>query len=312
MLKDKIIPFNGETKYVFFSGKGGVGKTTVSASTAVWLATQGYKTLIISTDLQMSLNDIFAQKLNSTPTGIVGVPNLFGISIDTGESLERNRKQVIDALKIVDPDSPLLKQIEMDKKSDCGCAQAAVFEFTKYLNSKKEFDVIVFDTAPIGTTLEKIGGQAKFVLNIVNQIDVKKKLIEEIGLTKLNEQIKALEDAVVSDLNAIYNLQSENTSFIMVMIPERLPLAEVQRNIPVLENEHHINVRGIVINNILPQQERISTPFWRKKWEMQDKYVNMTFDSYKNRSIAKVFLMESEVIGINKLHKIGNQLYGGE
>ena len=63
MIKTIITPDNNKTKYIFFSGKGGVGKTTVSASTALWLANEGYKTLIISTDLQMSLNDVFDQDI---------------------------------------------------------------------------------------------------------------------------------------------------------------------------------------------------------------------------------------------------------
>ncbi len=95
MLQDVLLPKEGSNKFIFFSGKDGVGKTTVSASTAVWIANQGYKTLIASTDLQHNLNDVFQQKINSSDTQIQGVPNLMAVSIDAAESLDKHRNKMI-------------------------------------------------------------------------------------------------------------------------------------------------------------------------------------------------------------------------
>lgn len=312
MFRDIILPAQGETRYIFFSGKGGVGKTTTSASTAVWLAKQGFKTLIVSTDLQRSLNDVFGQDIKSEPTPITGVPNLKAVTIDTAESIERNRKQVIGTLQIIDPDSLLLQQINDDKMGDCGCAQAAVFEFSYYLSKEREYDAIVFDTAPLGSTLEKIGTQTKYVLNTLNNRDIQKKLIAEIGLKVLNTQIQALEDLKQKDEIAFNNLRSEKTSFIMVMIPEGMPLAELERSIPTLEDEYHIPVRGIIINHVIPEHERDTTDFWRKKWAMQYKYINLTEDKFKQKGIAQVALLESDVLGVTKLKIIGEQIYKEE
>lgn len=312
MFKNMIIPNGEEAKFVFFSGKGGVGKTTVSASTAVWLANQGYNTLVVSTDLQKSLNDIFEQDIKPDPTPITGISNLKAVSIDTGESIERHRKKIMETLEMVDSNSLLLKQIKDDKKTDCGCAQAAVFEFGEYLNKDKEYDVIVFDTAPVGSTLEKIGAQTKYVLGILNQLEVKKKLIEELGESGLKEQIKSLEEIKQEDERAIENLRSDRTSFVMVMIPEGMPLVELERNIPVLENNYNIPIRGIVINNILPERERSSTDFWRTKWAMQNRYINLTYQKFKDKKIGKVQLLDTEVLGLKKLKIIGEHLYGGD
>jgi len=312
MFKNIIIPNNEETKFVFFSGKGGVGKTTVSASTAVWLADQGYRTLIVSTDLQLSLNDVFGQDIRSEPTSITGISNLKAVSIDTGESIERHRKKIMETLEMVDPNSLLLKQIKDDKRTDCGCAQAAVYEFSEYLNKDKDYDIIVFDTAPVGSTLEKIGAQTKYVLGILNQLEVKKRLIEELGELELKEQTEALKKIKQEDERAIDNLRSDRTSFIMVMIPEGMPLVELERNIPVLENDYNIPIRGIVINNILPEQERSSTDFWRTKWAMQNKYINLTYQKFKDKEIGKVPLLETEVLSLKKLKIIGEYLYGGD
>jgi len=311
MLKDVIIPDDRKKRFIFFSGKGGVGKTTVSASTAVWLADQGYRTLIVSTDLQLSLNDVFEQHISSKGTNIAGISNLTAVSIDGAESIDRHRQKMMKTLKVLEPDSFLLKQMEIDKTIDCGSAQAAVFELSEYLNND-EYDAIVFDNAPTGVHLEKIMAQSKYVLAMTTQVEKRKKLVETLGEQEVERQIKAIEEIKQKDEQAIENLRSEKTSFIMVMIPEALPLAELERNIPVLEEGYKIPVRGIVINNVLFPEERKATDFWKTRWRMQKKYIDLTYQKFKNKEIGKAPVLEEEVFGIDKLRIVGNTLYGGE
>ncbi len=161
--------------------KGGVGKTTIAASTAVWLADQGYKTLIVSTDLQMSLNDVFRQNTVGGEIAIDGVPNLKAKSIETAVSIQRHREKMVQTLQLVDPASPILKMLDLDKGTDCGCAQAALFEFSEYLQDSRGYDAIVFDTAPAGTTLEKIMNQRNYVLSLTSQLETNKKMISTLG-----------------------------------------------------------------------------------------------------------------------------------
>lgn len=310
MITNVIKPSEGKNKYIFFSGKGGVGKTTVSAATAVWLANQGYKTLIISTDLQLSLNDVFNQEITSQGTKITGVPNLTAISIDAAESMEKYRQRTIEMLRILEPNSIILQQMELDKKVECGSAQAAVYELTEYFNDN-QYDVIVFDNAPTGAHLEKILAQSQYVLSLVNQIEKKKKLVELYGDPEVKKQVPALEKLVEKDKNAIEKLRSELTSFIMVMTAEPLPLAELTRNIPILENDYHIYVKGIIINNVLSQAERKSTSFWKERWNMQEKYINSAYQQFNNKEIEKSWLIDEEVIGVEKLKLVGERIYGG-
>jgi arsenite/tail-anchored protein-transporting ATPase len=109
-MAELVKPGNG-VKYSFFSGKGGVGKTTMAASTATWLADQGYRTLIVSTDLQKSLNDIFQQETVGEELPVAGVPNLKAKSIETAESLMRHREKMIGTLEIIEPGSPNIKMM---------------------------------------------------------------------------------------------------------------------------------------------------------------------------------------------------------
>ncbi len=310
MLKDVLLPKEGSKKFIFFSGKGGVGKTTVSASTAVWLANQQYKTLIVSTDLQRSLNDVFGQDIKSEPTQITGVPNLKAVTIDAAESLDKHRKKMMDTLRVLEPDSYLLKQMEIDKTVSCGSAQAAVFELSEYLNDDR-YDVIVFDNAPTGAHLEKIMAQSQYVLSMASQIDKRKKLVESFGEETVLKQINAIENVVKADQKAIDNLRSDLTSFVMVMIPEALPLAELERNIPVLENAYHIPVRGIIINNVLAKSQRESTDFWGRRWSMQKTYLDRAYKEFTGKEFGESPIFEEEVLGIDRLNQAGNTLYGG-
>ncbi len=306
-----VIPANG-TRYVFFSGKGGVGKTTMSASTAVWLAEQGYKTLIVSTDLQKSLNDVFQQETVGDEIPIQGVPNLWAKSIETAESLQRHREKVVKMLELIEPGSPIIKMIELDKGTDCGCAQAAMFEFGEYLKNPRGYDAIVFDTAPAGTTLEKIMNQTNYALSLAAQLETKRTLGSVLGAEGLEEQIRALEAMKRDEDRAIATLRSDQSSFLMVMYPEAMPLAEVERDIPILENVYLIPVRGIVINNVLPPQERTASDFWRTRWAMQTKYLNRARDKFQAKVVVEIPLLETEALGVEKLRRVGQYLYQAE
>ncbi len=306
-----VVPTQG-TRYVFFSGKGGVGKTTTASATAVWLADQGYKTLIVSTDLQKSLNDVFGQETVGDEIPIAGVPNLWAKSIETGESLLRHREKMIKTLELVEPGSPIIKMIEMDKGTDCGCAQAAMFEFGEYLKNPKDYDAIVFDTAPAGSTLEKIMNQTNYVLSLATQLDFKKKVGSAFGEAGVEEQVRALEEMKRDEDRTIANLRSPKNSFIMVMYPEAMPLAELVRDIPTLEEVYQVPVPGIVVNSTLPEGERERSNFWKTRWAMQSKYLDITDQKFPDKVIVRVPLLETEALGIEKLRRIGAYLYEQE
>lgn len=295
-------------KYLFFSGKGGVGKTSISSTTAVWLAHR-YRVLHVSTDLQKSLNDIYQQEIGSEPTPIHGVPNLWAVNIETAESMERHRGKIMETLALVDPDSLMLKQMKDDHLTDCGCAQAAVFEMTDYLNST-QYDVIVFDTAPASSSLQKIETQSRMVLSLVKQIDVKKKLQEVFDAEGLQAQIDSLEQIRSRDEKAFEVLRSNSTVFTMILIPEALPFAELQRAIEDLEERHHIGVKGIVINNVLPAEERDGSSFWLEHWAMQGRYIGLVQEQYAGRALAQVPLLSTETVGLGQLRTLGEELYG--
>ena len=99
MINELIEPKGKDVKFIFFSGKGGVGKSTMSCATAVWLAKKGYKTLLVTTDPAPNLSDIFSQEIGHHVTPIQGIENLHAIEIDPDEASDEYRERIVGPLR---------------------------------------------------------------------------------------------------------------------------------------------------------------------------------------------------------------------
>jgi arsenite/tail-anchored protein-transporting ATPase len=142
-------------RYLFFTGKGGVGKTSLSCATAVALADQGKKTLLVSTDPASNLGQVLAVRIGSKPTQIVGTENLWALNIDPRRSAAQYRQRVVGPYRGVLPDAAVA-EIEEQLSGACTVEIAAFDEFSRLMTDTEalaEFDHIVFDTAPTGHTL---------------------------------------------------------------------------------------------------------------------------------------------------------------
>ena len=146
---------NGDTRYLFFTGKGGVGKTTVASAIAVALADAGKRTLVISTDPASNLDDVFGIDAGPEPTPVPGAPGLFVANLDPEAAAEAFKERAVGPYRGVLPPSAIAS-MEEQLSGACTVEIAAFNEFTAVLTAPHqmaEFDHIVFDTAPTGHTL---------------------------------------------------------------------------------------------------------------------------------------------------------------
>ena len=146
------------TKYLFFTGKGGVGKTSIACATAVGLADSGKNILLISTDPASNLQDVFHQSLHGQGTPIAEVPNLTVVNLDTEEAAANYRESVIAPYRGKLPES-VINNMEEQLSGSCTVEIAAFNEFSDFITDKakqKEYDHIIFDTAPTGHTLRML------------------------------------------------------------------------------------------------------------------------------------------------------------
>ncbi len=143
------------TRVLFFTGKGGVGKTTMACATAVQLADQGKRVLLVSTDPASNLQDVLATQIGNTPTPIANVASLFVMNIDPAESARAYRERMVGPYRGVLPESAVASMEEQFSGS-CTLEIAAFDEFSRLLGDEaatSEFDHVIFDTAPTGHTL---------------------------------------------------------------------------------------------------------------------------------------------------------------
>ena len=149
-----VLPFP-PTRVMFFTGKGGVGKTSLACATAVALADSGRRVLLVSTDPASNLDEVLGVRLSTRPTDVPGVPRLSALNIDPDTAAREYRERVVGPYRALLPQSAVAR-IEEQLSGACTVEIAAFDEFTTLLGDAKttvDFDHVVFDTAPTGHTL---------------------------------------------------------------------------------------------------------------------------------------------------------------
>lgn len=291
-----------QTKYLFFSGKGGVGKTTMACATAVHYAEQGKRTLIITTDPASNLADVFETEIGHKITPL-GVPNLWGMEIDPDKATEEYRERILAPMRAVMP-GDVMKVMEEQFNSPCTTEIASFDRFVDFMVAEKEgkgeaYDVVIFDTAPTGHTIrllelpvdwskhieESAKGGGNTCIGPVASIQENKK--------KYDEATRLLGDP-------------ERTTFIFVLQPEATSLFETKRS---LEELSTIGIKRIelIVNGILPR-EVCEHPFFMKRYEMQQKYlaeIATLFSVPQRRMLQR----DGEIKGLAALRNVAHDLF---
>jgi arsenite-transporting ATPase len=230
-------------KYSFFTGKGGVGKTSTACAAAVKLADNGKKVLLISTDPASNLQDVFDTELNGKGAAIEGVNGLVVANLDPEEAAKEYRESVIAPYRGMLPDS-VIANMEEQLSGSCTVEIAAFDQFSKFLTDKTtecEYDYIIFDTAPTGHTLRMLqlpSAWSKFISESTH------------GASCLG-QLSGLEDKKDIYKDAVKNLaDKDKTTLILVSRPEETPLAEAERSSFELSSLG-INNQILIINGVL-------------------------------------------------------------
>ncbi|MDT8306860.1 MAG: ArsA family ATPase, partial [Anaerolineae bacterium] len=147
-----------QTEFIFFSGKGGVGKTSMACATAVHYAEAGRRTLIVTTDPAANLADVFEQPIGHAITPLAGIDNLWAMEIDPDRATEEYKERALSPLRAAFPPE-MVAVIDEQMSGPCTAEVAAFDRFTDFLvlenaaDQPVPFDVVIFDTAPTGHTI---------------------------------------------------------------------------------------------------------------------------------------------------------------
>lgn len=246
------------TQYIFFTGKGGVGKTSTACATATKLSDSGKKVLLISTDPASNLQDVFETELSNEPTQIDGIPNLTVINLDPVKAAEIYRERVIAPYRGLLPDVAI-QSMEEQLSGSCTVEIAAFNEFSGFLANQETriaFDHIIFDTAPTGHTLRMLQLPSAWS-NFISE--------STHGASCLG-QLSGLEEKKEAYEAAVRTLSSDaQTVLMLVTRPEESPLNEAARASFEL-SALGINNQRLIINGVLDDfNDQISQAFFMKQ-----------------------------------------------
>ncbi|MDF2671794.1 MAG: arsenical pump-driving ATPase [Clostridiales bacterium] len=235
------------TKYLFFTGKGGVGKTSAACATAVTLADAGKKIMLISTDPASNLQDVFNTELDNKGVAISEVPNLVVGNFEPEAAAAEYRESVIAPYRGKLPEA-VLKNMEEQLSGSCTVEIAAFNEFSNFITDEKasvEYDHIIFDTAPTGHTLRMLQLPSAWS-NFISE--------STHGASCLG-QLSGLESKKEVYKKAVQNLaDKEKTTLILVSRPEPSPLKEAERASMELQ-DIGVNNQVLIINGVLEEHD---------------------------------------------------------
>ncbi|WP_077610839.1 arsenical pump-driving ATPase [Clostridium sp. Marseille-P2415] len=246
------------TKYLFYTGKGGVGKTSIACATAVNLADAGKKVLLISTDPASNLQDVFSTELTNKGVTIEGVPGLTVANLDPVRAAAEYRESVIAPYRGKLPES-VLTSMEEQLSGSCTVEIAAFNEFSNFItddSTLREYDNIIFDTAPTGHTLRMLQLPSAWS-NFISE--------STHGASCLG-QLSGLDDKKEVYKKTVEILANGNlTTLILVSRPESAPLKEAARASKEL-SDIGVNNQILVINGVLPgYDDDVSKAFYHKQ-----------------------------------------------
>ena len=285
---DLLKPANGQ-RYIFFTGKGGVGKSTIASATSLYMADHGHKTLIVTTDPASHLHDIFGQEINHEPSQIQGIDNLFAARIDQRQALEEYKVRILEAVK--DQSEETKQSVEEDLNSPCAEEMAAFEKFMSYFEGNG-YDITVFDTAPTGHTLRLL------------ELPTDWKGFIDLG-TLTKQTSEATQNKYADVIEKMRN--REKSSFVFVMYPEYTPIIEAWRASEDLKKQVGIETAAVAVNYILPQDAG-NNIFFDKRRKQKKKYLTEIENRF-HKPMIYASLLDHEPKGIESLRRLGKDMY---
>jgi arsenite-transporting ATPase len=307
-------------RFIFFGGKGGVGKTVSAGVTAQWLASQGRRTLLASTNPVHSLSGLLSQDVFGKHTPVNGVPNLWAYEIDTKDTIERSKVEIREKIQW------FLKFADISTKADDfvesatmnpAFEESAMFENMIDLMLKAEYDSYVFDTAPTANARRLLGMSKVYSLWVNKMLKSREEartLRELLSFTKKKEKDPLMEYLINfrdrMEHARVLLTDPQQTAFFFVTLPEALPIAVITRFIGWF-HEFGIPVGGVVVNMLIDrtQVEATSPEFVRNRLAMQDRYMDDIWQKFEGMVRAKVPLYENEVRGVASMNHMVDAMF---
>ena len=301
-------------RILIYTGKGGVGKTSIATATALFLANTGKKVILMSTDQAHSLGDVLDKKLNSQINQVA--ENLDVLEIDSIEESKKAWSNLQDYLKQIIK-SKANNSIEIDEALLFPGLEE-IFALLKILDIYEEdrYDIMVVDCAPTGQSLsmltysEKLNMLADTVLPMVQSINsiFGTSIAKKTSVPKPRDIVFEEFKKLVQRLSTLYDIfhMRDTTSIRIVTTPERIVLEEARRNYTWLQL-YNFNVDALYMNRLYPKE--VMEGYFEGWEDTQTNNIKLAQESFERQKIFKLELQSEEIHGLDSLKKISNLLY---
>lgn len=287
------------TSNLFFTGKGGVGKTSMACATAVQLADRGLRVLLVSTDPASNLDEVLGMRLRKDPTPIKSIPNLFAMNIDPEEAAQEYRERMVGPYRGVLPDAAV-RSMEEQFSGSCTLEIAAFDEFSRLLgdsSATKGFDHVIFDTAPTGHTLRLLTLPSAWSGFMETNTTGTSCLGPLAGLQAQQLVYKQTVEAL-SD--------SQATTLVLVTRPEPSAFREAARTSVELQNlgirNQHLLINGVFASNTTSDEIALAMQ------SRGDKAIASMPDELSTLKRTTVPLAGDGLMGVDALRQVGTHL----
>jgi arsenite-transporting ATPase len=322
MSLQQVFESQPDRRYIMFGGKGGLGKTTLSATCAFWLASHGKRVLLFSVDPQASLSDIFQRDI----FGKGAVPimeNLWAQEVDADRRIkdyqEEIRKKILDMYGFDRVPEEIDNYIAA-ASAEPAMEESAIFDAVVDIIVQGDYDYYIYDLVPLGHALYYLS-MAKVYDEWINKIT---KLREEMRqydhvAATLRRQEVVEEDKILEELHYIKNrinassrilTDKRQTAFLFVVVPEEMIILDT-RKAADLFSRFDVPIAGYVVNRVLPSdlaQDDIPA-FLKNRIAMQQNYLHEIRSTFGKQVLAYVPEMERDITGLEMIERLAQRLF---
>lgn len=315
---------NPKVQYILFGGKGGLGKTTLSAATSYWLAKQGKRVCVFSTDPQASLTDIFER--NIFGRGEVEItPNLYALEIDADRRIANYQEEIRNKIKDMYKMDSIPEEVEdyiRSSAAEPAMAESATFDAMVELMTSGNYDYYIFDMMPHGHAVRFLG-MAEILDKWVDKILETRKKAGEYGDVaavmggkgELGQEKQILDELtfIRSRLDFVSKMvrDKERTGFFYVLIPELMPILDTRKALEMF-SAFNVSISGVIVNQVYPKDllTRSDVPeFLKGRIASQQSYLDQILKEFGPLVRGVVPMLDREPKGLEMISKISGVLF---
>jgi len=311
-----------DRRYIMFGGKGGLGKTTLSATSAFWLASQGKRVLLFSVDPQASLSDIFERDIfGRGPVPIM--ENLWAQEVDADRRIrayqDEIRKKILDMYGFDKVPEEIDNYIAA-ASAEPAMEESAIFDAVVDIIVQGDYDYYIYDLVPLGHALYYLS-MAKVYdewINKITRLREDMRQYDQVAATMRREETVS-EDQILRELTYIKErinassrilTDAKRTAFFFVVVPEDMIILDTKKA-AALFAKFDVPISGYVVNRVLPTElaRENLPPYLKNRIAMQERYLDEINASFGSQVLAYVPEMERDITGLAIIERLARRLF---